>query len=64
MNKEQEKIIINYDENSDYIEIFNSNGKTIYYGSYWDFNRHPDIIKEFLENCGLTVELKNEKNEI
>lgn len=50
------KIVINYDCDKEIMEITQTNNQ-LFYGNLWDFDRTPDGLKDFLESCGLNVEI-------
>lgn len=64
MNKEEEIILINNYFEEETMQIFNSNGKGVFLGNYWDFNTSPKELKKFLEDLGLTVKINEFKSEV
>lgn len=63
MNKEEEIILINHYFEEETMQIFNSNGKGVFLGNYWDFDTNPNELKKFLEKLGLRVEINELKSE-
>lgn len=51
-------ITIKYNESEEMMEVFN-NGRSVFYGNYWDFHNDPHYLRQFLEKLELDVELKN-----
>lgn len=55
---DDEKIIISYNEDNEmmYIEV---DGENIFSGNYWDFDRSPKGLAQFLGRLGVAVTLKD-----
>jgi len=46
---------IRYSESEEMIQIINKDGKVVFGGNYWDFNRSPNGFKRLFESLGLNV---------
>lgn len=62
-NSEKNKITISYNPDEEMMAI-RRNGKTVFYGNYWDFKKDPDSIKDFLYDLGLDVEIDDKLESI
>lgn len=54
----EKNVLIEYDRNCEMMSITSKNGKVIFYGNYWDFDREPESLKRFIEKLGLKVDMK------
>lgn len=57
MMTSRSKVVIYKDENCEMMKIIND-GKTIFEGNYWDFERGPDNISRFLKKLNIKAEVK------
>ena len=48
---------ISYNQSEEMMSIKNKDGKTVFYGNYWDFNKEPQSLAKLLTSLGLKVEL-------
>jgi hypothetical protein len=46
---------IRYSESEEMIQIINKDGKVVFGGNYWDFDRSPEGFKRLFESLGLNV---------
>ncbi len=46
---------IKYSESEEMIQIINKDGKVVFGGNYWDFNRSPEGFKRLFESLGINV---------
>jgi len=46
---------IRYSESEEMIQIINKDGKVVFGGNYWDFNRSPEGFKRLFESLGINV---------
>ena len=51
------KIKIEFKPSHEMMYITDETGKWFFNGNYWDFDRSPDALKNFLESLGLEVEI-------
>jgi hypothetical protein len=51
---------ISYNESEEMMAIRDKNGKTVFYGNYWDFDREPQSLSKLLTLLGLKVGLDGE----
>lgn len=58
-NKKSEKIdcVISYNPDEEMMSISDKNDKCLFYGNYWDFDKSPTGIAEFLKKIGLKVKI-------
>ena len=54
---------INYNDNEEMMSIMH-NGKCLFYGNFWDFERDPESLAEFLQKLGITVNLSESDAEL
>lgn len=52
------KVKIEFKPSHEMMYIADQQGKWVFNGNYWDFDRSPDALKKFLESLGLQVELQ------
>ncbi len=57
------EIIITQDTTCEMLKIETSDGKCIFSGNEWDFNRDGDSFKNLFEQIGLKVTIINKKYE-
>jgi hypothetical protein len=48
---------IKYSESEEMIQIINQDGKVVFSGNYWDFDRSPEGFKNLFELLGLKVSM-------
>jgi len=48
---------IRYSGSEEMIQIINQDGKVVFGGNYWDFNRNPESFKRLFESLGLKVSM-------
>lgn len=58
------KIIIKHDIIDKMISIEDENGKNLFYGNYWDFDRSPNGFKSLFEKMEFNVIIINERFEV
>ena len=46
---------IRYSESEEMIQIINKDGKVVFGGNYWDFDRSPKSFKRLFESLGINV---------
>lgn len=51
---------ISYNESEEMMSIKDKNGKSVFYGNYWDFNKEPKSIAKLLTSLGMNVNLDDE----
>jgi hypothetical protein len=57
------KIIIKEDPSCEMLSIETDDGKLLFYGNEWDFDRGGSSFKELFENLGIETELIKTKFE-
>lgn len=48
---------ISYNESEEMMSIKDKNGKSVFYGNYWDFNNEPKSISKLLTSLWINVNL-------
>lgn len=48
---------ISYNESEEMMSIKDKDGKTVFYGNYWDFNNEPKSISKLLTSLGVNVDI-------
>lgn len=51
-------IIITNDSDSEMMKIETSEGNSLFYGNYWDFNRDPESFAELFKALNMNTEIK------
>lgn len=55
------KVIIEDDFENEMLSMVADNGKSLFYGNYWDFNRNGENFKSLFQKLDIEVDFKNVK---